>query len=373
MRWIIRIVVGLVMLAVVAVAALLLMPSDRVAALVGRQIAAATGQEMTTGGVRATLWPEPGVTLSDVRVAGPGGGAPLLEARSLTVGVEAAALWGGDVRVRQVVLDGAVIRLVRRADGTVNWAKAAGPADAGSGGTGSGGTGTAGAAPDVTGLVLPEGRITDGTVIYTDEGAGTTWEAQALDVTLRLPGGGEPGTAEFAGRVNGTDLSGAAEVGDLAGALSGKVVPVTMRLTSGASEVGFTGRAGFAPSAADGAGGGGAGGPGGLCGRAGAGPAAAAAGAGAGAGGIVGRSDLDGGTVAASAGRAAGAGRDGIHGRRGPDDGGGQAEADGAADGGGAGAAGGGGGDGRRRVGRWRRGGARRAGRRRRSTPRGWG
>ena len=252
MRWIIRIVVGLVMLVVVAVAALLLMPSDRVAALVGRQIAAATGQEMTTGGVRATLWPEPGVTLSDVRVAGPGGGAPLLEARSLTVGVEAAALWGGDVRVRQVVLDGAVIRLVRRADGTVNWAKAAGPADAGSGGTGSGGTGTAGVAPDVTGLVLPEGRITDGTVIYTDEGAGTTWEAQALDVTLRLPGGGAPGTAEFAGRVNGTDLSGAAEVGDLAGALSGKVVPVTMRLTSGASEVGFTGRAGFAPSAATG-------------------------------------------------------------------------------------------------------------------------
>ena len=206
MRWIIRIVVGLVMLAVVAVAALLMMPSDRVAALVGRQIAAATGQEMTTGGVRATLWPEPGVTLTDVRVAGPGGGAPLLEARRLTVGVEAGALWGGDVRVRQVALDGAVIRLVRRADGTVNLVKAEGPADAGSGGAGTAGAGTDVTGPDLTDLVLPEGRITDGTVIYADEGAGTTWDAKALDVTLRLPGGGAPGTAIFVAEgVNGND------------------------------------------------------------------------------------------------------------------------------------------------------------------------
>ncbi len=231
-----------------------MMPSDRVAALVGRQIAAATGQEMTTGGVRATLWPEPGVTLTDVRVAGPGGGAPLLEARRLTVGVEAGALWGGDVRVRQVVLDGAVIRLVRRADGTVNWAKAGVPTEAGSGAGGSAaeGAGPDLGGPDVTGLVLPEGRITDGTVIYADEGAGTTWEAKALDVTLRLPGGGAPGTAAFAGSVNGTDLSGAAEVGDLAAALSGKVVPMVLRLTSGASKAEFTGRAGLAPSAATG-------------------------------------------------------------------------------------------------------------------------
>ena len=70
MRWIYRLIGLIAVLVVVAVGALFLIPSDRIAAVATRQFEAATGRAMTISGpVRPTLWPRLGVRIEGVALA----------------------------------------------------------------------------------------------------------------------------------------------------------------------------------------------------------------------------------------------------------------------------------------------------------------
>ena len=142
MKWLLRIVFLLVAVFGMVIGALLLMPGDKLATILAEQVRTPTGRDLKlTGDVKLSFWPVLGletgpVTFGNAQWAGP---EPMLSAESLAVGVGAAALISGDLRIKRVVADNPVLRL-ELSDGRGNWELSA-PANAASVGA------TSGAAP----------------------------------------------------------------------------------------------------------------------------------------------------------------------------------------------------------------------------------
>jgi len=123
-RWIIRIFVTLITLVVVAVAALFLVPTDRIARIAEAQFEQNTGRALSIAGeVRPQIFPRLGVSLEDVAISNAewSGKGPLMQAASLEMGVGMAALLGGEIVVEAFDIQSPVIRLERNRDGVGNW------------------------------------------------------------------------------------------------------------------------------------------------------------------------------------------------------------------------------------------------------------
>lgn len=192
MRWIIRILLLLIVVAAVAVGSLLMLPGERIARIAAEKISRLTGREVTIAGeTRLSLWPVLGVATGPVRVANAewGQGGPLFEAESLKIGVEPRALWGGDIRITGLEATGPVINLERAADGRVNWelgVKGVAP----SGQTGAAGAPGAPGAParaERLQLTLDRALITDASFRYTDHGSDRRTAMAGMDFDLRWP------------------------------------------------------------------------------------------------------------------------------------------------------------------------------------------
>ena len=185
MRWIYRLIGLIVVLIVIAVGALFLIPSDRIAAVATRQFEAATGRAMTISGpVRPTLWPRLGVRIEGValaNVAGSDAGA-MLSAQSVEVGVGLSALMGGALAIETFEINSPRIVLERDANGQGNWV--------------FGGLGGADAAPvsasdpaapqsggALSGVTLDRAVITDASLRYVDRAAGTDITIEAAPPT----------------------------------------------------------------------------------------------------------------------------------------------------------------------------------------------
>ncbi|WP_323036006.1 hypothetical protein [Pararhodobacter sp.] len=70
MRWIFRLIGLIVILVVVAVAAIFLVPAERIANLAARQFEASTGRALTiSGSVSPTIWPNIGARIEGVTLA----------------------------------------------------------------------------------------------------------------------------------------------------------------------------------------------------------------------------------------------------------------------------------------------------------------
>lgn len=121
MRWVIRIIAVLVILIGVALAALMLLPSDRIASLLADRISSATGREVQIlGEVRPSIWPEIGASTGRVEVLG-ADGEVLLSAGSVAVGVDVWALVSGDIRITGVEIARAELALSVDEAGAGNW------------------------------------------------------------------------------------------------------------------------------------------------------------------------------------------------------------------------------------------------------------
>jgi len=124
MRWVIRLVALVVVLAVVAIASLFLLPSDRIARIAADQITSATGRQVTmSGDTTISFYPVLGVSTGAVTVANAdwSTSGPMLTAESLKIGVEPTALFGGDIRITGLEAVKPEILLERATDGRVNW------------------------------------------------------------------------------------------------------------------------------------------------------------------------------------------------------------------------------------------------------------
>jgi len=247
MRWIVRIIFGLLALVVLAVGVLFLLPADRIARLVTDQFQAATGRAMTLqGDVRPTLWPELGVNTGAVTIANAdwSQSGPMLSAERLSIGVDIMALLGGEVRIKRIEAEGAQVMLEIGKDGRGNWEMApTGAAGA------SSGAGEAGGIPAFT---LDKAVLTAGGLSFIDHASGARTDLSDIDATLQLPDFQGAADLNLAASMNGQRFQLNAQIAEFAAFLAAGAVPVTVNFKVGGSSVGFKGRAGMAPVAAGG-------------------------------------------------------------------------------------------------------------------------
>jgi AsmA protein len=249
MRWIVRLIGLLVVLAVVAIGMVFLIPTERIGALVGDQFERATGRRLViSGDIRPSLYPSLGVHAEGVEVGNPDWveDGPMLRAERLNVGVELWALLSGQVRVDRFELVRPEIVLVQGADGVVSWdfssgtepvEDAASPAEGGSG---------------LGAFSLDLAEISDGTVVYRDLAAGTLMRAENLDLTLRLPSAEGEARLTGSGAMNGGAVAVEAVISGVGPLLEGELRPVVLSLDWDGGEAGFDGRVGLSPMGVDG-------------------------------------------------------------------------------------------------------------------------
>ncbi len=123
MKWLLRIAFLLVAVIGLVIGALLMMPGGKLAVILAEQVRAQTGRELKlSGDVKLSFWPVLGmetgpVTFSNASWAGP---EPMLSADSMAVGVDAAALISGDLKIRRIIAENPTLRL-ELSDGRGNW------------------------------------------------------------------------------------------------------------------------------------------------------------------------------------------------------------------------------------------------------------
>ena len=249
MRWIVRLIGLVVVLAAVAVGMLFLIPADRIGSIVGDQFERTTGRSLTiSGDIRPSLYPTLGVRAEGIEVGNPAWveDGPMLRAERLNVGVDLWPLLSGTVRVQRFELVRPDIVLVSRADGEVSWDFSNGEsveAATDETGTDSGGLGT---------FSLDLAEISDGTILFRDEAAGSEIRAEDLTLTLRLPSAEGTARLEGSGSMNGASVSIEAVIEGIGPLLEGDLRPVTLALDWAGGEAGFDGRVGLSPLGVDG-------------------------------------------------------------------------------------------------------------------------
>ncbi len=116
-------VLGVLVLAIVLF--VVFFPKDLAAREAERRIEAATGRDLTLGAVQISLWPALGFSAEHASLSNPDGFAtdkPFIAADRIVFAVAIMPLLRGAVEVKQLVLEGAEIRLEAKQDGAANWA-----------------------------------------------------------------------------------------------------------------------------------------------------------------------------------------------------------------------------------------------------------
>ncbi len=237
MRFMIRVIGFVVVLAGLALGALALLPADRIAALATERLGASLGRTVTlSGDVRPTLWPHLGVRAGALSVANPDWvtEGPLLTAQGLTVRVPWASVLSGEMQIDEITLIAPDITLVRAADGRESWAMP---------GAGAGASG--GGAMPAFGITAA--RITQGAVRFVDHATGQSQRITEVELALALPHSG-PATITGQARVHDTPLSLEASLTNLPALLAGEASAGALSLGWPGGTGRFDGQLGFAPT-----------------------------------------------------------------------------------------------------------------------------
>ena len=247
MRWIIRALMGLVVLGALGIGVLLFLPAEKIAQLVEDRFQQATGRTMTvTGDIRPTIWPKLGVTTGAVTVANAdwSDAGPMFQAQGLSVSVDLLRLIRGDIRVTGIAAQAPEILLERSSQGVGNWmmAQNAPPNDTGA-------APSSGALPTLT---IDKAEIKRGALRFIDRQSGADYQLSALDATFALPSMQGQTSFDISALINETPARVAGTIDGLAAFLERGAVPVQADATIGQASLGFDGRAGLSPLAAAG-------------------------------------------------------------------------------------------------------------------------
>lgn len=247
MRWVVRALGAIVLLALLAVGLLALIPAEAVASRAAAEFQRLTGRALVIEGeVSPRFWPVLGVTTGPVTIANADWSdeGPMLRADSLAIEINAASLLGGEVQILGLRAQRPEIVLERAADGRENWVF---------GGGGSGGEVSA-ATPGVgSAYTLTEGLIEGGSLRFIDHGTGARVALDAVEARLAIPDFTGPVTLQASAMMAGQAVSLTAEAGVFSAFTEGRIVPVTLEAQIGGSSLAFQGRAGWNPLAAEGA------------------------------------------------------------------------------------------------------------------------
>lgn len=243
MRWIVRLLGVLILVAAFAAGAVFFLPKERIAAIAADQVRAQTGRDLYVAGeIGLSVWPVLGVRAGPVSFSNAewAGDAPMVEAESVAIGIDARALLAGDIRIRNIEAIRPVVRLSTRADGTGNWVFGSA-------------TPTPSAAPGKAGVNTPftleRLKITDARLVYTPAG-GVPVDISGVSLTLDWPEVG--GAAQVQGTLSLTDepVTVSARIDMFDAFLGGAISPVAARVGARGGEATFSGRASLAGEAA---------------------------------------------------------------------------------------------------------------------------
>ena len=249
MKWLIRILFILVAVIGLVIGAVLLMPGDKLGAILAEQVRAQTGRELNlSGDVRLSFWPILGletgpVTFGNAPWAGP---EPMLSAQSLAVGVDAASLLDGDIRIRRVLAENPVLRL-ELSEGRGNWELSAGAtasADA-AGNAGAAGGGGAKPAEDNSAVTLDRLELTHARLVYVENGE-TRMDFANVDLKASWPDISAPMQMQAQMPVPGGAVAVDLTIPDLPAYASGAATALKLRLQAPGGSIGFDGRVNIA-------------------------------------------------------------------------------------------------------------------------------
>ncbi|WP_424831231.1 AsmA family protein [Ruegeria sp.] len=240
MKWLTRILFILVAVFALVVGALLLMPGDKLAAILAEQVKAQTGRDLTlSGDVRLSFWPVLGMETGPVTFGNAewAGSEPMLSAQSLAVGVDTSALLAGDLKIRRVVADNPVLRLELK-DGRGNWeftAPARADAQPSSGGTAqSSGT-----------VTLDQLQLAGARLIYVENGQ-TRMDFSNVDLAASWPNVTAPMAMQAEMPVPGGGVQVDLKIPDLPTFATGGAAPIDLAMTAPGGTFVFSGRVNLA-------------------------------------------------------------------------------------------------------------------------------
>lgn len=245
MRLLFRFVLVLIVLAIVAVAALLFMPGDKIAQFAEEQFEEATGRAITIGGdVRTSIYPVLGVRTGAISIANApwSGAGPMLQADGMSIGVDLMALFNGDVKIKKIEVVAPKILLEVAKNGSANWEMA-------SGGSATASSAKAGGIPAFS---LGQAIIKDAQLTFIDHASGEKISLSDMDAELQLPVFAGRADMSMSARLNGQAITATAVVAAFDTFLSGAVGKLSTTVKIGGSTVAFDGKGGFSPLAADG-------------------------------------------------------------------------------------------------------------------------
>lgn len=245
MRWMFRLLGLVLVLLAFAIGAVFFLPKERIAAIASDQLRAQTGRELTVSDeVSLSIWPVLGVTTGPVTLSNAdwAGDQPMMSADGLSIGVDARALLGGDIRIKHIEAQSPVVRLATRADGRGNWefevpAQGATTSDAQA------------AQASTRQFSLERLSLNDATLTYAAAGA-SPLKLSDLDARLDWPdpAGSAAFQLGFTYATAALNLKG--EIGSFAAFLEGAVVPVVVSGDTSGGNFSFDGRASTSGEAA---------------------------------------------------------------------------------------------------------------------------
>ena len=236
MRFILRLLSAIVIAVALAVVVLLMLPGQKLAQIAARQIEAQTGREVRfDGDVRFMFWPVLGLRANDVSIANApwAGPQPMLTAGRLNIGVDAAALIGGDVRITELTAIVPELNLATNADGVGNWELSG--ADAASDDV------PATEASDASSFSIETLSVSGARLTYAPYGDAPVTLEQ-VDVALDWPQGGEAATLSATLRPFGEPLTVSGSIQTFDDFLAGQPSAVDMRLMAAGAKGTYAGQ-----------------------------------------------------------------------------------------------------------------------------------
>lgn len=236
MRLLIRVLTALLFTLAVAVAIVTFLPGQKLAELAGQQIRKQTGREVFFGGdVRFSLWPTLGIQADNVALANAdwAGPEPLLTAGRLTIGVDAADLIRGAVRITELTAIVPHLNLETRADGLGNWVfdpVATGEA-----------TGEA-SEEQAASFAIEAVSLSGASLRYAAHGQDPV-EVNQVDLAVLWPDPNGTATVDVTLRPTGAPLRVRGEIGSFRRFLAGEVTSVGLAVEAGGGKARLDGRA----------------------------------------------------------------------------------------------------------------------------------
>ena len=250
MRILLRLLGIIFVILLLFVAALFIIPTERIARIATDQFTAATGRALTiSGDVRPTLYPVLGVRTDGVELANADWSqtGPMLTADRLSVGVQLMPLLSGHLEVEEIVVEGARVSLERNVDGQSNWVFETASSEVDSSANGL--TPPSAGLPRIS---LARGALSDTSVEFRDDSTGVLISLTGLTIDMALDGANGAATLAGSGILNGQTVRLDIDTGDINALLAGQVERVSLKSQLVDIKFDFEGRAGLSPFTLDG-------------------------------------------------------------------------------------------------------------------------